>query len=442
MRTWRWKLLPLMSITVMSAFGACGLWPPGTPISPTATPIAPIATHTGSPALPTRAASPETPTHTPTPVIAGPFSSVPLPAGFPYETLTILQASPDGRLWLRSGQTILVLADEVWSIYLADFSGKLLGLDSTGRAWVVNESGSEIAAWDGNEWRTFGEAEGWVLLEDYGDGRTPVGIVSDHMDQVWLGTGQDVRMFDGSQWRIFTAEDMGLPPRSEGDLLATFTVAFLENAGGVWVGSCYWTGPGPDGGPGVLRFDGASWRRAGAEVSSGCTTAIQGDDQGRVWIGLNGDLWRFDPASGEWTQFTSPDSPMGGSSFFNWVPVIVLDAADEPWVEALVCGGGGCGGEILYRVREGTWIQIMEMNSHYFRKLVFDAAGTPWLFVEAYSWDDVPGQIYRVVDDQLELVAQMRLRAVDVTVDLLGRVWFVVEGEQGLQLWVLEPDDT
>jgi hypothetical protein len=332
------------------------------------------------------------------------------------------------------------LAYEVWSIYLSDFSGTLVGLDSLGRAWVVDDSGSEIATWDGNEWTTFGEAEGWALLEDYGDGRTETAIVSDHSDRVWLGTGQDVRMFDGSGWRIFTPEDMRLPPRGEGGLLATFMVASLESHEGIWVGSCYWTGPGPVGGPGVLRFFGGSWRSAGAEVSSGCTTVIQDDDQGRVWLGLDGDLWRYEPLSADWTQFASPDSPMGGSSFFNWVPVIVLDPANDPWAELLVCGGGGCGGEMLYHLHDGTWTLIMEMNSHYFRKLVFDGLGTPWLFVDAYSWDE-PGEIYLIVDDQLELEAQMRLRAMDVTVDVLGRIWFVVEGADDLELWVLEPYD-
>jgi hypothetical protein len=411
MRTLRREFIALGVLTLVSVIGACSIWPPGTP-TPTSVLVLPSVTHTDPPPPPTYTDTPEPPTHTPTPEVGGPFRRFPLPAGFPHETLTILQASPDGRLFLRSGQTILVLAYEVWSIYLSDFSGTLVGLDSLGRAWVVDDSGSEIAAWDGNEWTTYGEAEGWALLEDYGDGRTETAIVSDDSDRVWLGTGQDVRKFDGSGWRIFTPENMGLSPRGEGGLLATFMVASLE----------------------------CSWRSAGAEVSSGCTTVIQDDDQGRVWLGLDGDLWRYEPLSADWTQFASPDSPMGGSSFFNWVPVIVLDPANDPWAELLVCGGGGCGGEMLYHLHDGTWTLIMEMNSHYFRKLVFDGLGTPWLFVDAYSWDE-PGEIYLIVDDQLELEAQMRLRAMDVTVDVLGRIWFVVEGADDLELWVLEPYD-
>ena len=108
------------------------------------------------------------------------------------------------------------------------------------------------------------------------------------------------------------------------------------------------------------------------------------DGQGRVWLGLDGDLWRYEPISAEWAQFVSPTSPLGGSSFFNWVPVIVVDQANDPWAELLVCGGGGCGGEMLYHLHDGTWTLIMEMNSHYFRKLVFDGLGAIELIPGTY----------------------------------------------------------
>jgi hypothetical protein len=81
----------------------------------------------------------------------------------------------------------------------------------------------------------------------------------------------------------------------------------------------------------------------------------------------------------------------------------------------------------------------MEPNSHYDRKLVIDTVGTPWLFVQGFPWGE-EGAIYRIEDNLLIQISDLRVKANDVTLDKDGRIWFVVEGEEGHELWVLEND--
>ncbi|HEY45364.1 MAG TPA: hypothetical protein G4O14_01120 [Anaerolineae bacterium] len=420
-----WLLLLILSV------GGCS-----SPISSSQPPTNTLIPVTRPPSL-TSTAIPISPTPITIPEIVEPFHPVFLPENLQQQTFSILGATKDGKLWLRSNQTIVTLEDRTWSVNLSDFSGDLIGLYEDGTIWISSEDGSEISTWDGTSWTTFTEDDGWVPLKEYE--RVHYGVVGDHQGRVWLATDQDVRVFDGHGWRIFTPMDMGLSPLGEEELRLEFSIAFIESLDEIWVGTCYRAGPGPVGGQGVVRYDGTSWRSGSDEVSSGCTTVMAEDILGRIWFGSDGVLWRFEPDSMSWIQFEPPSPPTGGGSFFNWVPVITLDLDNEPWAELLICGGGGCNGEVLYHVHDESWIQIMEPNSHYDRKLVIDAVGTPWLFVQGYPWGEV-GAIYRIEDNLPKPISDLRLRANDVTLDRDGRIWFVVEGEEGHQLWVLEND--
>jgi hypothetical protein len=113
---------------------------------------------------------------------------------------------------------------------------------------------------------------------------------------------------------------------------------------------------------------------------------------------------------------------------FGFADAIALAPSGDPWPAMVLCGGASCYGSIaLYHVHDGAWTQIgkvAEFEGPYY-SLVFDAAGTPWLF-----WD---GAVYRLRGDAPEPLADLVVQS--VAVDTAGRVWFValVEG----QLWLL-----
>jgi hypothetical protein len=343
----------------------------------------------------------------------------------PSGTSKYLHASPDGALWLISDEGIARMQDEAWHIYLTDFTGELAGIDATGRVWVVSEDTTQITAWDGDSWTAYGAEEGWLPIP-LEDGYRDVGWgQSDKSGQFWLATSRDVRVFDGERWTILTREDMGMGPPLHENLTSVFEVTVLSG-GEIWVGECEGAA-GPIDGQGLRWFDGQTWHGANSPVSSGCVTAIVEDSYGHVWVGTSDALWRYDPASEDWAQFTPPEPPdpppLGQWRYAS--SDIALDPSNDPWVSFLICGAASCDTMVLYHVHEGVWTRIKTPRPV---TLALDAAGTPWLFSVV--------AIFRVVGDVPELVTN--LYAYSFTVDASGQVWFLAWHEGQDWLWTFD----
>lgn len=350
-------------------------------------------------------------------------------------TFERLQASPDGGLWLITDQGVAKLLDTTWTVYLTDFTGTLAGIDASERVWVVSEDTNEISAWDGTSWTDYAAATGWLPIpslndewcHDVGWGQ------SDGSGRFWLATSQDVRLFDGERWTVFTPEDMGMGEVGPEGLWPTFTIEISKSTGDVWVGECDWSIIGPFGGQGARWFDGQVWQGADSPVASGCATVIEEDGAGRIWLGVDETLWRYDPASGNWTQFTPPEPPVEWTRF-GFAHAIALDPSNDPWPAMVLCGASCYGKIVLYHIHDGVWTQIGEALEFYGveppHQFVTDAAGTGWLF-----WS---GAIYRAAGDVPELAAHLYARS--VAVDATGRVWFMAEREGREVFWTLNTE--
>jgi len=152
-----------------------------------------------------------------------------------------------------------------------------------------------------------------------------------------------------------------------------------------------------------------------------------------VWLGVDGDLWRYD---GEWTLFAPPEPPEGLRNGF--ITDLALDPAGDPWLTLALCGGASCYGWLVhYYVHDGVWTQVGELLDDYYpvQKPVFvprqgdlDAMGTPWLF-----WN---GNLYRIEGDAPELVARFIVYV--LSADSAGRAWFVAWHEGQTALWTLD----
>jgi hypothetical protein len=404
--------------------------------TPTNTPVPPTPTSTSKPTKTPR------PTRTPTPTATPTITSTPLPEMFRpvipadevFGGIEWLRSSPDGGLWAITDEGIARWVDDSWILYLADYTGKLAGIDGSGRIWVLGEDGSEISAWDGapsgdgGSWTTYGADEGWTPLAEswyyYASGGQ-----SDALGRLWFVTSQDVRVFDGERWIVITPADMGMGPPVDEELDVVFSVAIMES-GAVWVAECEWGGPGPFGGRGVRWFDGSTWHGADSPVASGCATVITEDDAGHVWMGVEENLWRYDPASGAWTEFAPPEPPIDGR--FGFLDHLTVDPSGDPWPMIVICGGASCYGSIaLYRVHDGAWTQVGGVAEYDGVQWgpIFEADGTPWVF-----WDG--GNVYRIVEDTPELMASLYTRS--VVTDGSGQVWFLAWHNGQNWLWTLD----
>ncbi len=315
----------------------------------------------------------------------------------------------------------------------------LVGVDADGWAWIIDETGDAIYRQDAGGKRTPADV-GWVpIVNPHAlQGR---GVITDKQGNVWLATEQDVRVFDGNQWTIFTREAMGMPPVEWEDLLTEFTLTYVESQQQMWAGECDWGGPGPFGGGGARWFDGQGWRGAQSPVVSGCVTAIVADAEGRVWIGLqHGLVHLFDQISGKWREFTLPEP----AEYRRGYPVALSLGPDgAPWLLSALCGGASCDAtRALYHLKGDTWIEVTGLRDYPegliyqgpTLPVLFDETGTPWFFMGMMA--------FRIVDNRLDQPPAAELNMWDATVDTAGRIWAIANTkEDSPALWVLEIDE-
>jgi len=426
MSSLRLELLPI----VMAALAVgCRLTTVGPPAGTHATSSPPALASSPSPSPtpvppPLPAATSESPRVLAT---SGPYGMVQFVDEILPGTFEALLSTAGGASWLVTDQSIAQLVESTWTPYLASYQGQMAGIDSGGRVWVVNQDATEISAWGGDAWTTYGAGTGWTAPTASYD-RSVRGGQTDALGQVWFATSQDVRAFDGDRWAVYTPQTMGMGPPEYEDLVARFRVAVMSSET-VWVSECDWGGPGPVGGGGIRWLEDGVWRGAASPVASGCATTLAVDSLGRIWAGVDSSLWCFDPASGMWQESGPPESPIAGTRF-GYVESLVVDQDDSAWATFSLCGGASCDVyRLLYRVREGVWTQVGGTGGYDYEPWgpIFDPAGIGWL-----TWD---GGVHRIQGDAAELASPLAGRS--GILDDTGHVWFLARHEDRDALWVL-----
>jgi dipeptidyl aminopeptidase/acylaminoacyl peptidase len=389
------------------------------------------------PPIPTPTPGPS-PTPTLEPSTVGPFRAVALVdvdfIGSSWEMK--LYAASSGELYLFTDEAIAIFTGSTWEMYLSDLPGFLIGFDENERVWVVSEDGSEIFVWDGLSWISYGPDEGWMPFIGQHWWRRPVqrGVHTDQSGRIWLGSFEDLRVFDGARWTVYSIEDMGMPPPEHEEAHYNFTFTNLKENAALWVGTCDTSPLGPSSRGGLSWFDGDKWHGADAGIPQGCAGSIREDISGRVWVGINGDVWLYESPSGVWRSFTPPDPlPPLEVLWYGRVMSITLDPSDNPWITFLLCGGAGCEGMMLLQhLQDGVWTQITESSFQLegLQQLILDGEGAAWLF-----WN---GTIFEMKGNVPEPVASLNAR--QVTMDASGQLWFVAWYEGQDWLWTLDTE--
>ncbi len=376
----------------------------------------------------------------PLPSVAGPFRKVAMLDLLAKDWDTVLHAQPDGSLWLMTRAGYATFREGRWDTQFVNEEQRVVGVDADGRTWIFGKTGERIYYQRAGEEltpATAGWTPVWSTLALQGRG-----VLSDGQGWVWLATDQDVRVFDGEQWTIYTREAIGVPAAAE-DTLTGFRLTYVESLQQMWVGLCDWYGEaGPYGG-GARWFDGQTWRGAQFPATAGCVTAIAADAEGRVWLGMDeGIVQRFDQASGNWQQFTLP-AP--GDYRMSYVATLTVGPDGTPWALAAllppVCGGASCddSARAFYHFQNGVWIEVLgpdddsedALSANSSLRILFDGMGTPWIFI---GW-----AVYRVENNRLVEPSVAELYPLAVTVDAAGQIWTIAQADNDEPaLWVLE----
>jgi hypothetical protein len=338
-----------------------------------------------------------------------------------------LNPFPFGDFGIVTDQAVAMFHGTNWLWYLPEIEGDMVGQDKDQRVWVVSGDGSEITAWDGTTWIAYGSESGWLPIHDYHEGSIGQDLITDATGNIWLTTDHDVRTFNGDAWRVFTSEEMNMDSPESEDVLRQFSLHSLQTRNEIWVASCDWLGPGPIGGAGLRRFDGQMWHDDITPPTPGCILEIAEDDQGKVWVGVDQNLWRYNPITANWTSYAPPLFSDDGR--LGYITDMTNDDQGRLWTEFAICGGASCfTGSVRFLFMNGSWTQIGDVDTTgYEGFLVFDSFGTPWQF----RGDG----IYRIAKDVPERVADLVAEA--VTVDPEGTPWFVARYDGQWVLYTL-----
>jgi hypothetical protein len=343
-------------------------------------------------------------------------------------------APADGSIWVITSQKAYRWNGQEWEIVLSENEDILAAVDDGGQLWVLRQDTSEISVWQGGHWASYSADSGWVdpgVFEVSWWATTPWNVYTGAGGVLWIPMEQDVRAFDGARWKGYTLEDMGFPLPEMEDISIAHNIVIADEGTEVWVGECYYSGPGPMGGGGVRWFDGQTWHGEDAQVGSGCVSAMEVDPAGDVWLGASDNVWRYDYKGQSWTEYSLPGDMLSGFNFTH-PRQLMVDQAGDIWVIEQMCGGASCDGPAnLYRIHNGEWSLIIDAEywASSFKQLVLDGNGQGWLF-----WE---GMFYQLDDKPLEPVASIAARGVDVSSD--GSIWVVAGTGEDASLQVLEP---
>jgi hypothetical protein len=337
-------------------------------------------------------------------------------------------------IWIISSQSAIHWDGQEWKIVLPETAGQLVSLDNKGELWVLPQDTSEISAWHDGKWTTYSADSGWKdagYFEKNWWAPAPWGVVRSADGTLWVPMAQDVRSFDGDTWSSYTLEDMGFPTPEMEDFSIVHDLAIADGGAEVWVGECYYSGPGPMGGGGVRWYDGQAWRGADAPVGKKCVSALAVDPAGDMWLGVPDAIWRYEHTSRSWTEYSLPEGLLSGYNFTH-PRQLIIDEAGDIWVIMQMCGGASCdGGANLYRIHDEEWSLIIDAAywSSSFKQLVLDGNGQGWLF-----WE---GMFYQLDDTTLKPITSITVLGVDMSPD--GAIWVVAGSGENASLQVLEP---
>jgi hypothetical protein len=379
------------------------------------------------------------PTATPPSIDSGPFQYVTSLAGVPIESPALpvqVRALEDGSVWVITFEWAARWNRETWDFIYPLEEGVQADVDALGRLWLLKQDADGIDVWQDGQWTTYGIESGWTkAYQSASDWWAPkpwrVSIAAD--GTIWLPTQDDVRQYDGQHWIVHTMEQMGFPAPEYDDSIA-HQITLLDGGREVWVGECFYSGPGPMGGQGVRWFDGTTWRGEDVPVGQACVSFTGVDTAGNVWLGAKDVLWQYKWADDTWMAYYLPESFLSGYNFTHPRDLIV-DNLGDIWVILQYCGGGSCDAiSRLHRIHGGMWSQVLETQDWFMppKILALDHVGQGWLF-----WDET---VIRLEGSSLEPVIELAVRGVDIAPD--GKMWIVVVGyETDATLWVLKPVD-
>lgn len=369
---------------------------------------------------------------TPSPLLhaAGPFKSVISFNGAAPGVVQRIFVIDDRTVFLSGTFGLLKLDVETGSTDLARGFDQTLGVDRSGKAWVLQNQGSEIAAWDGKNWQIYGPQQGWILsavLET-----SPLlapEFVYDSSGNMWMATRTDIRSFNGQRWQVVPAGIAGLKLPYKAGVSTLITLSANPLTDEIWVGTCDWQNERPTGGGNLRVLSAGKWQDGGFPLGDACMSALQADENGTLWLAAGTQIW-YKEVGQVWQNSVNPFLPPAGQQY-----ILIEEIAIQPgggiwplWVSAE--SNGIALMKTRFHIENDSWNLVRQISGLVRQKLFFLPHQKVWAVEQAAIYEYIAGEAWG-------LVARMDFG--DAALDSSGAAWLVTDVKNNPSLWKALP---
>ena len=324
------------------------------------------------------------------------------------------------------GLAILDLAQN--QTYIKRFRNNLIGVDNDLNIWYIIEKSNSIFRWDGVSTSEFGKENGWILPVNFFTPPLPIQHSSflANGKNIWLATSKDVRLFNGSRWRIFTASEIGIKLPNKAGVESVFTISHNPLTDDVWVAACFWQDNQWIGGASPLQFDGKTWQRTEFPIENICVTNMTVSDDGNVLLTTPDSLWEYNGQG--WVELPTPHTNTDLENTVLRFGSIWTDKSENQWLlGAIINPNGMVEKHILYQRKNQNLSKITSFNGLLPPQIFFTSAASVIAFTEKQLFYVIASEKILLFEQYFDLVAQ----------DENGNVWLISDIKTRPVLWQL-----
>ena len=324
------------------------------------------------------------------------------------------------------GLAILDLAKQ--ESFVKRFRNTPIGVDNESNMWYLIEKSGSVFRWDGLRTMEYSKENGWILPAKFFTPPLPTLHSSFLADgkNIWLATSNDVRFFNGSRWRIFTATEIGIKLPYKSGVESVFTISRNPSTGNVLVAACFWQGNQWIGGSSPLQFDGKTWQRTEFPIENICVTNMTIINDGNVLVTTPDSLWEYNGQG--WVEGTPLyTNVLSNNTTFRFGP-IWTDKDENQWLlGAIINPNGMVEQHILYQRKNQNLFKITSFNGLLPPQIFFTPTASVFAFTEKQLFHITPSGTVLFSEQYFDLVAQ----------DENGSIWLISDTKTRPVLWQL-----
>lgn len=332
------------------------------------------------------------------------------------------------KIFLKGTYGLAILDLDKKETYVKRFRNIFLGVDNEQGIWYLTETSNSIFRWDGKKAVEFGKNQGWILPAKFHKPLIPVNnaplLIAG--DNIWLATSNDVRLFNGKTWRVFTATEIGIKLPFKVGVEPNFILAHNSLTGEIWAAACYWQGDQWVGGSSPYQFDGKRWYKIEFPIENVCVTQLTFDKNGNGFLTTPTTVWKYNGKN--WNEMNLPVfQEMPKNSTFKIIQ-FALDSFENPWISVELTKENGIPDQFqIFQYKDTKFIKVSTLEGISTPVLLLTAQNSAIFFTNKKVFQTTPAGIKLLSDKYFELIIQ----------DPDGNIWLISDTKSRPLLWSL-----